>query len=437
MRSLFALSAVFLAVLSAFSVVGCGIESSPKRRGRVDPSGLNGVNDLTGNHLAAAAIAAQTETENGRAPGDCLQILLSDAKDIYVVDQDETSWDKSKNVFCAMTESQQTHMFTEAHRLRGSRNNQPRFFMDALTSSGKFTGRLNYENGSVTDYSDAMASQDASMARDILCSDRSKDEYREAALQSFKSVVSPMTMDKFNACVSSRSYGLKCKLDGAGDDVKVTLRWEPTELVRSFLPMVALTVQPVDGAAVMGDAPKTVGVGSGVVVPLKISDGFKGAIFSAQAQDRGGNFNFSCQASFADLRRQAEPAKVYGPHESCGVELYAVGTGEICGPKSFKPARSPQCAPEIYRSSRGPECGVESYNQKHDCAICGQAGPWGGCKQCASPAFGVASYKECRRASFGVELFSECRAPSHGVEEWQSCRDRQFGVEKYRSCEHY
>jgi hypothetical protein len=413
-----------------FVLFACGADVKPSSRRLRTNGELAAVNDISHNPLAGAAVASQVETENGRAPGECLDLLMSEGKDIFVEVENETDVAKARDVICAQSEENITHILRESHAQRGAKSNQFALIIDSLSQYGKNIGKLNYNSTTTHEYSDALASADARSVRAAMCEDRSADTFRNAALSSFKSIASGVTMDKFNACVMARSFGLRCRIVSQGDQILASVRWEPTEIVRGFLPMVALKIDGLSNVKTTSEPPKTLGVGSGVNVAVEWLEGAQDGIFAATATDRSGQYAFSCQAPVSRV-----PHKKMGRLPQCGVAAYNLGSGPICGVKSYLVARSPNCGPELFVAARRAECGIEAYKSRHDCDVCGQNAPFGGCRQCASPLFGVERYRECRREQFGVELYAECRNISHGVEEYSSCRDASFGVEQFKECE--
>jgi hypothetical protein len=409
---------------------GCGSEVKPSGRRPSIHGELAAVHDISNNSMAGAAVAAQTETENGRAPGACVDLLMADGKDIFVQIENETDASKVRDVVCAQSEESLVHLLKESHAQRGAKSNQFGLIIDSLSQYGKNMGKLNYNTTTTNDYADHLATIDAHTIRAAMCADQSAETYRKSVVSSFKSIASAVTMDRYNACVMARSYGLRCRVVVNGDQIMAAVRWEPTELVRGFLPTVALKVDGLANVKTTSDIPKTLGVGSGVNIPMEWLEGSKDGIFAATASDRSGQYVFSCQTPITRA-----PHKKTGRFPSCGIASFNMGRGAVCGVQSYVLARSPNCGPELFVAARRTECGVESYNSRHDCDICGQSGPFGGCKQCSSPLFGVAKYKECRREQFGVERYAECRNVSHGVEEYSSCRHESFGVEEYKECE--
>jgi len=355
---------------------------------------------------------------------------MAEGKDIFVQVENETDASKARDVVCAQSEESLVHLLQESHAQRGAKSNQFGLIIDSLSKYGKNIGKLNYNTTSSHEYSGGLATADAHTIRAAMCSDQSAENYRQTAISSFKSIASAVTMDKYNACVTARSYGLRCKVVVKGDQIMASVRWEPTELVRGFLPTVALKVDGLANLKTSADIPKTLGVGSGINIPMEWLEGAKDGIFAAAATDRSGQYVFSCQTPVARA-----PHKKTGRFAQCGIDSFNMGSGAVCGVKSYILARSPNCGPEIFMAARRAECGVESYNSRHDCDICGQSGPFAGCKQCSSPLFGIERYKECRREQFGVERYAECRNISHGVEEYSSCRHESFGVEQFKECE--
>ena len=409
---------------------GCGSEVKPSRRQTHIYGELAAVNDISSNPLAVAAVAAQTESENGRAPGACLDLLMAEGKDIFVQVENATDADKARDVLCAQSEDNIVHLLRESHAQRGARSSQFGLMIDTLSQFGKNGGNLNYNTASSHEYSGDLVTEDARSIRTSMCADQSAESFRKTAISSFKNIASAVTLDKFNACVAARSYGLRCRVMSNGDQIMASIRWEPSEIVRGFLPTVGLKVDGLANMATTSEIPKTLGIGSGINVTLEWLDSAKDGIFSAVASDRSGQFAFNCQTPMS----RSYPKK-RGRFSQCGVESYNMGNGVVCGAKTYVLSRSPNCGPEIFSAARRVECGVESYNQRHDCDVCGQDGAFGGCRQCSSPLFGVAQYKECRREQFGVERYAECRNISHGVEEYSSCRHESFGVERFKECE--
>ena len=253
--------AVGVTVAVSVSVSGCGSGVKPTGRRTQIRGDLAAVNDISANTLAGAAIAAQTETDNGRAPGACFDLLMAEGKDIFVQVENETDASKAQDVICAQSEESLVHLLQESHAQRGAKSNQFGLIIDSLSKYGKNIGKLNYNTTSSHEYSGGLATADAHTIRAAMCSDQSAENYRQTAISSFKSIASAVTMDKYNACVTARSYGLRCKVVVKGDQIMASVRWEPTELVRGFLPTVALKVDGLANLKTSADIPKTLGVG--------------------------------------------------------------------------------------------------------------------------------------------------------------------------------
>ena len=116
-----------MADFMAFSMIfglttGCGSEVKPSRRQTHIYGELAAVNDISSNPLAVAAVAAQTESENGRAPGACLDLLMAEGKDIFVQVENATDADKARDVLCAQSEDNIVHLLRESHAQRGARD---------------------------------------------------------------------------------------------------------------------------------------------------------------------------------------------------------------------------------------------------------------------------------------------------------------------------
>ena len=297
---------------------------------------------------------------------------------------------------------------------------------------------LNMKNAHGASYTTAMAAADASYIKKNYCNDLSTESFKSRAGESFKSIVSGVTLDKYNACVRAKSYGLYCDASANGDAVTATVRWEPSELVRDVLPRVALDWAGMSNLKTVNTLPEKLGIGSGYVVTFAREDVNAGSVFALTASDHGKSVNFACKVEIPGAPPVVEvPKKIKktGRFPVCGVESYALGQSVVCGVASYVTTRAAVCGVELYRSGRNPVCGVESYNERHDCDICGQAGPFGGCRQCSNPSFGVNQYKDCRNAANGPELFAECSSEANGVAAYNSCRHPSFGIDQYKECE--
>ena len=394
----------------------------------------DGVRDLTHDEMAHKAVAAQTEMETGRAPGACTSILLAEGKDLFVARQVSHQSDEMHDLICSMDEQAMTHLLAESHGQKGAKSNGAGLLVDALTQYGPIKADLKYNSSANSEYSDQFAQRDAGIIRKHYCQDRAADSFKSDAISSFKSIMSPVTMDKFNACVRAKSYGFYCDASPTADAATVTIRWEPTELVRSFLPVVALDWSGLANLDAEHALPQALGVGSGYAVNFKRREPKNASIIGATAHDRGNNFNFACRIElppFQDSTAQGQR----GRFSECGVEMFNSGEGAECGAKSFVALRSPECGVDSYEIKRSRACGVESYNQRHDCEICGQEPIFGGCLQCRHVSFGVMQYKDCANMSHGVASYRSCEHPSHGVASYNSCRHPKFGVELYKECE--
>lgn len=424
--------AVF-AVMALLSMTACDGQATLTSSGRGVLSSLQTVNDISKDPKAAAAVAAQTEIENGRAPGECLEILLNDPKDVFVNVNVESEIDKMQAMLCSMRDEQLSTMLKESHRYRGSRSHGFGVLFDTLSEYGKNTLDLNYDQVETQDYDERLATSDARRIRTVFCSDQSAEHFKTRAVESFKSVASAVTLDKYNACVRAKSYGLRCDARQDGHTVTATIRWEPTELVRAYLPSVALSWAGLLNLTSKQELPKILGLGSGVTLTLERSNKAENGVFAVTGSDQSGKFNFTCN-TVVSSSEMSEPAIVLRRHPSCGVERFKEASSPECGVESYQLARSESCGIESYKEQRSHACGVERYKSKHDCGICGQVGPIGGCRQCESPAFGVATYKSCRHLNHGVDQYAQCRHAQHGVERYLTCRRENFGVELYREC---
>ncbi len=392
------------------------------------------VRDLSDDEYARKVVAAQTEIESGRAPGACTQLLLAEGKDLYVSESVSSEDSKLLDAVCSLDDMQIAHFLQESHNSKNSSNQGLSLLADTLSKNGKIKGDLRYNSSKANEYSSDFAKSDALLVRRIYCADRAAESYRASASESFKSIMSPITLEKYNACVRAKSYGLYCDAAVDKDLVMLTVRWEPNELVRDILPIVALDWAAASSFVSDNPLPRTVGIGSGYAVSFKPKDVKAPAtVIGLTGHDRGRNFNFSCRI---DLQAKPEwnPFRKSRRPE-CGVEVAKVGEGPECGVKSYKKQRSAVCGIESYKASRSRACGVESYNSRHDCGVCGQASMFGGCKKCSSPSFGVEKYKECSDISHGVNQYAECEHPSHGAATYNSCRHETFGVELYRECD--
>ena len=198
---------IFGAALLALSACGSGIGRTAA--GKSTLYSRLGVNDLSADQRASAAVAAQTETENGRAPGACVEILFSQPQDVFVNVSSESELHKMQALICSMDEAQMTHTLKESHRRKGSRTNGFGLLFDVLTEIGKNKLDLNYNHTDTQSYDDHLAVFDAREIRRAFCNNESAESFSSRAVESFKSVASEITLDKYNACVRSKSYGLR------------------------------------------------------------------------------------------------------------------------------------------------------------------------------------------------------------------------------------
>jgi hypothetical protein len=432
-KYLFSKNKVGLAVMLLLSMTACGGQPTMTSSGRSMLSGLQTVNDISKDPKAAAAVAAQTEIENGRAPGECLEILLNDPKDVFVNVNVESELEKMQAMLCSMRDEQLSTILKESHKYRGSRSHGFGLLVDTLSELGKNQLDLNYNQAETETYDDRMATSDSRTIRSVFCTDQSAEHFKTRAVESFKSVASSVTLDKYNACVRSKSYGLRCHVRQNAHIVTATIRWEPTELVRDYLPSVALSWSGLLNLATKQALPDVLGLGSGMTLSLERANKSENSVFAVTGSDRSGKFNFTCNTVVSPAAA-SDSSMVLRRDPSCGVERFKEASSPECGIESYQLTRSESCGVESYKEQSSPACGVERYHARHDCGICGQAGPIGGCRRCEHPSFGVAVYKSCRHHGHGVEQFAECRHIQHGVERYLSCRRDQFGVELYRQC---
>lgn len=427
-------SKVFLTI-AIFSVIlfscGSGVERTVAGKSTLY-SHLK-VPDLSTDQKAAAAVAAQTETDNGRASGACVEILLNQPQDVFVNAVSETELDKMQAVLCAVDEERMKHILKESHRRKGTRVDGFGLFLDVLTEVGKNALNLNYNHTATENYSDDLAIFDAKQIRREFCNNQNAEYFKSRSVESFKSVASQVTLDKYNACVRTKSYGLRCDAFERKNHVSASIRWEPTELVRAYLPRVALDWSGLVNLSATESLPKVLGIGSGITVSLEKSDKNTESVLGVMASDASGQFNFSCNMVVSSQSHKTG-AGVFKRDASCGVELYKEQIAPECGIDSYQLARTEVCGIELYKEQRSLACGIERYHARHDCDLCGQAGPFGGCRQCEHPAFGVAAYRSCRHATHGAEIYSECRHEQHGVAQYRACRRHEFGVERYKEC---
>ncbi len=430
---LFSSTQASIAITVLLSVTACDGNPSITSSSRSTLSGMQTVNDISKDPKAAAAVAAQTEIENGRAPGACLEILLNDPKDIFVNVSVESELEKMQAMLCSLRDEQLSSMLKESHRYRGSRSHGFGLLVDTLSELGKNQLDLNYNQAQTQDYDDSMATSDTKRIRSVFCSDQSAEHFKTRAVESFRSVASAVTLDKYNACVRAKSYGLRCDARQNDHAVTATIRWEPTELVRDYLPSVALHWSGLLNLKTTQELPAVLGLGSGVTLTLERVNKSENSVFAVTGSDRSGKFNFTCNTVVSPAQVSGS-SMVFRRDPSCGVERFREASSPECGVESYQLARSESCGVDSYKEQRSPTCGVERYHAKHDCGICGQVGPIGGCRQCEHPSFGVAAYKSCRHQVHGVDQYAECRNPLHGVERYLNCRREQFGVELYRQC---
>lgn len=413
-------------------IASCGL-SPPSRVSEYSRLRGFGVNDLSSDPRAAAAVAAQTETENGRAPGACLEILLNESHDEFFDVKAERESEKTYAWMCAISEDQIISMLKESHSRKTKRSTGFDFLIDSLTEFGKKKLDLNFNQSDTLLYDDYLARADAQQIRRLLCNNEHNETFATRAVESFKRVASSVTLEKYNACVRSRSYGLRCDVSPTKDYVSATIRWEPTELVRSFLPRVALDWSSLVNLSSTQPLPKFLGIGSGLSVALVRNNKTTDSVFGVTAFDASGYFSFSCNAALSKSG-SGERKIVLRRDASCGVELYKEQADQLCGVERYNEHRSEACGVELHKDIRSPACGIDSYNSRHDCAVCGQVGIVGGCRQCEHPMFGIASYKSCRHVDHGVEIFASCQHPQHGVAHYKLCRKPEFGVELYKEC---
>jgi hypothetical protein len=412
---------------------GCGSGIDRTASGKSSLYARMGVNDLSSDPRAAAAVAAQTETENGRAPGACVEILFNQPQDVFVNVSSESELHKMQAVICSLDEAHMTHMLKESHRRKGTRTDGFGLLFDVLTEVGRNKLDLNYNHTDAQSYDDQLAVFDARQIRHAFCNNQSAESFSTRAVESFKSVASEVTLDKYNACVRARSYGLRCDAVAKNDLVSALIRWEPTELVRSYLPRVALDWSGLVNLSAKDSLPKVIGIGSGISISLVKNNKNTESVLGVTASDASGQFSFACNM-VVPLRSSDSSLRVLKRDPSCGVDLFREQVAPECGVDSYRLARSEACGIELHKEQRSLACGIERYNARHDCDICGQAGPFGGCRQCEHPMFGVAAYRSCRHVDHGAELYAECRHERHGVAQYRTCRRQEFGVERYKEC---
>jgi len=432
-RYLHSESKASLALIALLSVTACDGKPTMTASDRSMLSSLQTVNDISKDPKAAAAVAAQTEIENGRAPGACLEILLNDPKDVFVNVNVESELEKMQAMLCSLRDEQLSTILKESHKYRGSRSHGFGLLVDTLSELGKNQLDLNYNQAETQDYDDRMATSDTRRIRSVFCSDQSAEHFKTRAVESFRSVASSVTLDKYNACVRAKSYGLRCDARQNGHIVTATILWEPTELVRDYLPSVALSWTGLLNLTTKQELPNVLGLGSGMTLSLERANKSENSVFAVTGSDRSGKFNFTCNTVVSPAE-VSDSSMVFRRDPSCGVERFKEASSPECGVESYQLARSESCGVGLYKEQRSHACGVEHYHAKHDCGICGQVGPIGGCRQCEHPSFGVAAYKSCRHHGHGVDQYAECRHIQHGVERYLSCRREQFGVELYREC---
>lgn len=420
--------------LTGLSLSGCDSGARPKSVPSAPAaSELDSVRDLTQDEYARKVIAAQTEMESGRAPGACTDLLLADGKDLFVATSSSQESEKLREIICSMDDIQLTHFLIESHGQKHGQSYGGGLLVDTITKYGPIKGDLKFNSAKNDEYSEEFAKYDANIVRKFYCHDRSSESYKAGAASSFQQVMSSVTLEKYNTCVRAKSYGLHCDITPTKLAVSVNLRWEPTELVRDLLPVVALDWSGMANLQAEGPLPITLGIGSGIAMSFKRVDPEELSVVAATGSDRGKNFNFACRVQVSKFDADAKTPR-FGRFAECGVEAFKFSSGPECGIKSHVAARSAACGIESYTKTRSRACGVESYKARHDCDICGRDGLFGGCNKCSHWSFGVQSFKECADPSHGVYQYRSCEHPSHGVASYNSCRHQNFGVEQYKEC---
>ena len=159
--------------------------------------------------------------------------------------------------------------------------------------------------------------------------------------------------------------------------------------------------------------------------------------------------------------------KIYGRHDSCGIQSYKTCRTEGCGVESYKTCSTAACGVASYNSCQHANCGYTSkwkyegiltcpgkdgkqlkknvfsaptYSSSSSAHAACESLSWTACKGvihyiCTTPR--VDTNKTCRTSACGVESYKSCENSACGVKRYKSCAHSQCGVLYHKECWHF
>ena len=159
--------------------------------------------------------------------------------------------------------------------------------------------------------------------------------------------------------------------------------------------------------------------------------------------------------------------KIYGRHDSCGIQSYKTCRTEGCGVEKYKTCSTAACGVASYNSCQHANCGYTSkwkyegiltcpgkdgkqlkknvfsaatYTSSSSAHAACESLSWAACKGvihyiCTTPR--VDTNKTCRTSACGVESYKSCENSACGVKTYKSCAHSQCGVLYHKECWHF
>lgn len=433
----------------------------------------------------------------------CSQILAKGVFNSRTVANQEVATAKQRRFLCSQSESSLSdflygYMSEKSNRSSNSAasaNIGLDMVEESLPVGFKAGGSSQNGDSQAREYTKEDAKAHASNFRTMYCSAGDQSNHVEKTYDMMEQIADQNILSAWQSCITKNQGGFFCHAQESGDQILVTLKWDPSDLARTVLPTVSLNWQTTDNLELASRAlPAQIGAGTGLPVTFKRKNEDKVSALQVVASDGAGRVNFTCSRSIPAIRKGSVIE-----HPRCGVALYQEGVVEL------KKGRGPQCGVEKYGEARTAACGVETWASGSDLecpgarpartyrhsveTTCGgevvdymlkcredshkrvstysTTSNWcskmelqkkcvGGvcvsahvpvvrdrltasfvCEQpgipatCVAERFGVATYKQCRHESHGVELYGECPHKDFG-----EIKERRpaFGVERYNSC---
>jgi hypothetical protein len=452
--------------------------------------------------LMALTAQSVTSDASNKAYDHCSQILAKGVFNSRHVEDDYQATAKQRRFLCSQSEESLEDLFfnymsdksNRASAASGKASAGLELVVDSLPVGFQVGGEGQSSGSSASEYTRETAKAHASNFKNQHCSESDESNEVEKTYDMLEQIADENIINAWRTCISKNQGGFFCHAEENDGHVLLNLKWEPSDLARSVLPVVKLNWLTTDNLELVSrELPGHLGAGSGTPVAFRRHDDERVSALQVAATDESGQVSFSCSRKIPAVRRGSMIED-----RRCGVALYREGIVEV------KKGRGPQCGIQLYNLARTPVCGVERYTRGPDMSCPGSTAAHqyrkefetscggdiesyhtectspgdrlldintssstcmgkdtirscvgGLCKkievpalksrrsgyalcekpavagECELPKFGVADYSSCRHESHGVELYSECTHRDFGeIKERRS----QFGVEKYNSC---